>query len=300
MTIQPQGYQPGIYFNMSNEDYHADSALSHSGMTKLLISWVDYWVTSPLNPERGEYKPTEAMKFGTRSGEFLLENDKFHERYFAYKRSSGSGKGLSMSAAEYDSIAKSIEAIRSTDTGNKYFSNGYGEVSIFWRDEETGIMLRARIDYLRTFGAIDFKRIKSLDDWTIGSAVRNQGLDIQASLYLKGISKAREMLLSMDEQAVRAFADNEKIPLAWLSEFAKERDSIFRFFFQRSAPPYIWEIRKLDSDALREGEDAIRKACVFYKRSLETYGIKCPPYGTAEVKTIDSHFIPRRNYDNQI
>lgn len=300
LTKQPQGYPAGIYFNMSNEDYHKDPALSHSGMTKVLISWPDYWANSCHNPDKEEYRPTDAMKFGDRSGQYLLENDKFYQRFATYKRDGGKGTGIYLSSVEYDRIRKSIEVIRREKKADEYFRHGYGEVSIFWRDPETGVMLRARIDYLRTFGAIDFKRIKGVNDWEIGAAVRNQGLDIQAYLYLEALIAARRMLLDMDAALLAAFAKREGVDPIWLDAFMHEEDLLFRFMFQRSTPPFIWEIRELEPEVMREGADATRKAILLYKRGIEKYGTGSPPCGTGEVKSISPFHVPRRNYDTQI
>lgn len=45
-------HQPGLYFGMSNEEYHADSALNTSGIKYILESPLTYWTNSTLNPER--------------------------------------------------------------------------------------------------------------------------------------------------------------------------------------------------------------------------------------------------------
>jgi hypothetical protein len=49
----------GIYLNLPEDDYHADPALSASGIKKLLQSPADYWFTSVHNPDR-EDKDTAA------------------------------------------------------------------------------------------------------------------------------------------------------------------------------------------------------------------------------------------------
>lgn len=288
--FQPKGLSEGIYFDLSNEAYHDDPALSHSGMTNILVSWPDYWARSVLNPDRRQYYSTDAMKFGERSGMYLLENDKFYKRY-ATARSKPGHKGSFISSVEYNNIRDSIRAIREVEIGNQYFSDGYPEVSIFWRDSSTGVMLRARIDYLRTFGAIDFKRIAELNNQAIGRAVRNQGLEIQCYLYLEAIKAARRMLRS-NTANVHGDVDAD-----WLNAFMKDEDLFFRFVFQRSTPPYIWEIRELDQDLRIEGENATRHAILRYKAAITKYGTDKPPCGNDDVKTIYSYHVPRRDYD---
>lgn len=295
--VQPMGLPAGIYFHLSNEAYHGDPALSHSGMTQILVSWQDYWVRSCHNPDRAEYKPTDAMKFGDRSGHLLLDPEDFHEKYSTYGRAGNKHGGIYLSSVEYKKLTDSIDCVLDVPIGKEHFSNGYPEVSIFWPDPATGIMLRCKIDFLRTFGAIDFKRIASVDNYGIGRAVKSQGLDIQNFLYIEGIKAARRMLLAMPAKEFNGFADQERVDVAWLIAFMNDEDLLFRFLFQRSAPPWIWEFRELEDEVLREGANAVNHALKRFKQGIENYGIGAPPMGSSVVKTISQYHVPRRDYD---
>lgn len=295
--MQPSGIQPGIYFNLSNDDYHSDPALSHSGMTKVLLSWQDYWLSSCLNPEIKKFERTEAMKFGERSGMLLLEPQKFYREYNTYGKSKPDAKGVWLSSTEWRKLHDSISGVMEVPIAKQHFADGYAEVSIFWRDPGSGIMLRARIDYLRTFGAIDFKRIVSVDNWGIGRAVKAQGLDIQNFLYLEGIKAARAMLSGLKPEERAKLAHKEEVDLQWLIDFMEDTDLLFRFLFQRSAPPYIWEFRELDNEVLAEGARAVFAAIQQYKKGLQKYGIGKPPMGCDTVKTVSPYHVPRRDYD---
>ena len=297
MTIQPKGIEPGIYFNLSNEAYHDDPALSHSGMTKVLLSWPDYWISSCLNPNREPWKQTDAMKFGERSGMLLLQPKLFRERFNTHGKSRADAKGIWLSSIEYSKLHESVDAIMEVDIAREHFKDGYAEVSIFWRDPGTGIMLRAKIDYLRTFGAIDFKRISAVDNYTIGRAVKAQGLDIQNFLYIEAIKAARRMLKDAGEKGLEKIAKREGVSLDWLQAFRDDEDLLFRFLFQRSTPPYIWEFRELDQEVLIEGAHATFSAVKRYAASLERYGLGKPPMGRDTVKTISPFHVPRRDYD---
>lgn len=294
---QPKGIAEGVYFNLSNEDYHADPALSHSGMTKVLVSWQDYWVHSCHNPDRKDYKPTPAMEFGARSGELLLEPDRFHQKYCTLDRNKGNDKGIWLSSAAMRELRTSIDAITSVKVAKEHFEQGYGEVSVFWRDKVTNVMLRARIDYLRTFGAIDFKRIATVDNWGIGRAVKAQGLDIQNYLYLEAIKAARAGINDMSKKVLSIYANSQHVDIEWLNAFANDEDLLFRFLFQRSTAPYIWEFRELEPDVLQEGGNATRKAIERYIDGIKRFGTSAPAMGTGALKTISSFHIPRRDYD---
>ena len=295
--LYPTGKAEGIYFNLSNDEYHRDPALSHSGMTQVLISWQDYWERSCHNPDKAEYKPTDAMQFGERSGMLLLEPKRFNAQFNSYGRAPSAAKGVWLSSIEYNKIKRSVDDIMSVPKAAAYFEQGYPEVSIFWRDKITGVPLRARIDYLRTFGAIDFKRIAGVGPYAIGKAVKAQGLDIQNFLYLEGIKAAREWLRRMKDFEIQEFAQQQGVELEWLCAFRDEEDLLFRFLFQRSTPPYIWKIRELDQDVLIEGANATHEAMKRYKEGLARFGTGAPDMGDGELGTISKFHVPRRDYD---
>lgn len=299
MTPQPEGIKEGIYFHLSNEDYHNDPALSHSGMTKVLISWPDYWVGSCLNQQRHAWKQTPAMAFGDRSGMLLLQPDVFYKKYNTYGKGSGKAniKGQYLSSYDWAELKESVDAIRNVEIGDAYLRQGYPEVSIFWRDAGTGIMLRARIDYLRTFGCIDLKRIKAVNKRTIGNAVRDQGLDIQNFLYLEAVKAARIMLMSMGDAGRQSLAKRDGVDVLWLEDFMNDKDLLFNFLFQRSTYPYIWKFQDLEPDLLTEGANAVFAAIRKYKAGLEKHGLELPLMGDNTVTTISAWDVPKREYD---
>lgn len=71
---------PGIYFGMDEAEYHAAPALSSSGIRNLLVSPLDYWVNSHMNPEYVDEK-TAAMVVGTAFHRRLLEPERFAAMY---------------------------------------------------------------------------------------------------------------------------------------------------------------------------------------------------------------------------
>lgn len=297
MVTQPKGIPDGIYFNLSNEEYHADPALSHSGMTKVLVSWPDYWISSSLNPLRKTWSTTPAMEFGQRSGMLLMQPDLFHKTFNTYGKSNADAQAKWLSSVTWNELQESIDGVTEVGFAREHFQNGYPEVSIFWTDPTSGIHLRARVDYLRTFGCIDFKRIAEVNNYAIGRAVKAQGLDIQNYLYLDAVKAARAMLKRMNEVQLMTFAKAEGVNEKWLKAFRDETDLLFRFLFQRSTSPYIWEFRELEPEVLLEGSNATFAAIRKYKYGLETFGLGKPPLGDNKLKTISQFHVPRRDYD---
>jgi len=75
------GIKPGVYFDMPDTEYHKVPALSSSGIKNLLISPMDFWARSWMNP-RYEHPETSAMKLGTAYHTRILEGkSKFEELY---------------------------------------------------------------------------------------------------------------------------------------------------------------------------------------------------------------------------
>ena len=293
---QPQGLPEGIYFGLSDDEYHNDPALSHSGMTKLLVSWPDYWVSSCLNPERKKLIPSKAMEFGKQSGMLLTQPKVFHQTYNTHGRGVANAKGLWLDSTTWRLLTESVDAIIDVPIGAAHFQDGYAEVAVFWRDPATGVMLRVKYDFLRTFCIIDVKRIKAMDDWTIGGAVRDQGLDIQEYLYKEGVKAARRMLLSMGTDGIAKFADKAGVSKVWLQELAYETDVLFRFLFQRSTPPFIWDFVELEDEVVIEGANSVVAAIRRYQDGLDRYGVGKPPMGRDRVRKISPFTVPRRRY----
>lgn len=75
--------EPGIYFGMPEETYHAIHAASTSGLKRLAVSSMDYWADSVLNPDRDEDKvQRDYFDFGKAIHCLVLEGeDCYAERY---------------------------------------------------------------------------------------------------------------------------------------------------------------------------------------------------------------------------
>lgn len=75
--------EPGVYFDMDEEMYHAAPALSNSGIKHLLVSPMDFWARSWLNPNR-EDEQSDAMTLGKAYHKRILEGrEAFYRQYVA-------------------------------------------------------------------------------------------------------------------------------------------------------------------------------------------------------------------------
>ena len=300
---QPDGFAPGIYFNLDETLYHSDKALSHSGVTDILVSPMDYWERSPLNPYR-EFKETDALKFGKRCHMMLLEEKKFLETH----NIAGGGwqkEKVTIASSEFQLIKESTRILRSDPETNAYFVKGYPEVSIFWIDPASGIRLRIRVDYLRTFGCVDLKRLRSIQTKKVGYDITQYGYDLQDHIYREGVRQAKLALRAGKIKAWDAseFKKTGKLTpweenTEWLKAFAADDDTMFVFFVQRSTRPFIYRVWFFDDHIRHEAKLITERGVHKYKNAIERYGENGWPYGTAKAEKFSIDNMPRRSLDD--
>lgn len=74
MTQESENLPPGVYFGLAEDIYHAQPYLSASGMKNLLVSPMDYWARSWMNPWREEDETeSEAKTLGKAYHKRILE-----------------------------------------------------------------------------------------------------------------------------------------------------------------------------------------------------------------------------------
>lgn len=292
---QPEGHAPGIYFNMPLDKYHSDPALSHSGMVKLLLSPLDYWITGPLNPDREEWqepKRGSAMWFGKLCHMLLMERDLFWATHKVVGMVASHHNSFTwLTRDEYREIKACVDEIRNMPDAAEFFTRGYAEVSIFWRDKETGLMMRIRVDYLRVFGGLDYKRAKSILSNQLGWQIADFGYDIQDRHYQEGIRQIK-ILLSQGKAVIEGTVDQ-----AWLKQFMADPRHMFRFFFQRSIAPHIFRIVGFDSDISSNAQARVDDAKHIYKQHIEKYGSERWPAGKVQPEEFSIYHMPKRIFD---
>lgn len=172
--------EPGIYFDISNEDYHAGEGVSKSQLdllakTPALLQWVK------VAPEDEEKK--SALDMGTALHCLLLEPDEFRKRFIiapAFNRRTNQGKADE--EAFLKKVADSGATVMTAEEGRKLQlmresamahptarwlleTKGHCEVSMYWNDNETGELCRIRPDkWLPNHRIIiDVKKVADMD-----------------------------------------------------------------------------------------------------------------------------------------
>jgi len=196
---------PGLYVGIPLDRYHSGDicdapSISSSGLRKLWTSSpAEYWDSSPLNPKGAT--PAENADFILgRAVHHLVAGERGFSRYFIIrpqriwddeKKQDVEWHGNRPACKKWLKAAKAagrsvltmddVEAIRSMGLALERYPlvkqgalKGLIERSLFWKDEETGIWLKARPDVIPTASG-DFVDLK-----TTTSTIYN---DLQKSLF---------------------------------------------------------------------------------------------------------------------
>ena len=276
----------GVYFNLSEEEYHAEKRLSASGIKQILNSPTEYWFNSRLNPLYEENK-TEALTDGTILHGLILEPESFFEKFAVPSKeidalnkntntfkewkaaNEGAGKKL-LTLSKYQKF-KTITAYLSQkgqvlDCG--LFKGGRSEVSIFWTDG--GIKRKARLDYVSDGRIIDLKTFAMRQNTDFADHIRRYFYSfrvyIQMIYYLRAFNFAKAEGLT-----VKGTAADLKF---W--EGLQENPLLFIVFVNRDLPQGCFKafLKEKCPDLWRMGENQIEKAEMLYSDYMVNYGEK--------------------------
>lgn len=324
--------EPGIYFDLPEQAYHAAEALSCSGIKHLLVSKLNYWHMN-LDPEREPEDDKGARRFGKAVHALALEPERF-QRAFALKLSPEDHpgalvttddmkafletNGLPKSAKKKSDLAdrivasgldaliwdhelakhalrhegktflgqeesKKIERAAAVMAADPYvktaLSGGMPEVSIFVRDPETGVILKARMDYMRPRSTVDVKTFSNSRgkpvEKAIFEAIYYEGYHLQCVFYNQVRELARQQLAVGELQTFGDVSEH------WLKEFSETEDHGFVLVFIESSAPFDLRMVLLKA-AEAKGADLnvywssahmkISDAKQLYAECLEKYG----------------------------
>lgn len=188
---------PGIYDDLSNEDYHADHSLSNSGIKHILQSPAHY---SHFRFEG--IKDTKALRMGRAIHVATLEPHLFDSIYHAapiVNKRTNVGKaelaefidnlpdgGEPIDVEERENVLRIAKAVQSNPAVKRAgLLEGKAESSIFWTDEETGARCRIRPDMLGSW-MVDLKSTENASQIEFGKSISNYGYHTQDAMYSAG------------------------------------------------------------------------------------------------------------------
>ncbi len=184
--------------SMPADQYHAHSAVGHSGLVRIMRSPAHYreYVTNP--PE-----PTPAMQLGTAFHVALLEPGIFGETFVVapkFDRRTKDGKAeaeaweaenagkTALTAEQMAAIEQMVASVKQHAGASMLLGCGLAEMSAFWIDQETGIECKCRPDFLAMAGEtitgiVDVKTCCDASADGFARAIATLGYDVQAAFY---------------------------------------------------------------------------------------------------------------------
>lgn len=225
--------EPGIY-DIPNNEYQKHPALSSSGARKLLPPSCP----AIFDHERrhGEERRRE-FDIGTAAHTLLLGSGpqphvigatSYKTKAAQQERDAAYARGdVPLLPSEFDAVQQMVALVRAHPIASELFADGVAEQSLFWTDVETGVECRARPDWLRPDGMVDYKTTTSVAPGHLAKAVAEYGYHMQADWYGDGAAI-----------------------LGLLPE-----DAPFRFVFQQKTPPHLIAVVELDETALDIARD---------------------------------------------
>ncbi len=217
----------GIYPDCTNEDYHANPAISRSGIMMFNKSPYKFWAHY-LNPNRPHKESTKVMEFGSAFHTFVLEPDLFHDTYClepayeqlptkvllknvgrplyeAYKLEKSkidyinevrkqeheervAEKGkIVLSLNDYHILQSMRTAITSHTEASSLIEKAKYEQSYFWQDKESGLYVKSRPDILHDNMIVDLKTCASASSRAYQRVMLDSGYHIQGAMCREGV-----------------------------------------------------------------------------------------------------------------
>lgn len=268
--------EEGVYDGIPDTVYHSDkNSLSSSGARALLKSPAKFRHQQDHGSETND-----AFDFGHAAHTLVLgigapiavipddvlasngaTSTKAAKEFIANARTEGN---VPLKAEDAARVHQMAEAIRSHPLASILFTGGTPEQSLYWKDETTGVWLRARPDQLPDPGRgrliiTDYKTAVSADPGKFAKSCLDYGYHQQHPWYVDAVI-----------------------------ELGLHDDPAFIFVVQEKTAPYLVSICQLDEDAVTLGRQLNRQAIDLFAecRATDTwpgYGddihqIALPPY----------------------
>lgn len=252
-AVQP--LPPGVYDGLPAEEYHADPALSASGMKLLLDPGcpAQYrWERDNPPPPRKTFDFGHAahrLVLGDGAKLRVLDFDDYKTKAAQEAKKAAREEGaIPLLPDEMDRARAMAEAVRRHPIAGPLFRGGRPEVSLFFKDPATGVRLRARLDWLDT----DRPGRAILTDYkTIGTGV---DLDhIERAIYDYGYQVS----------GVQYAEATQALGLTG-------SDAVTTLVFQSKEPPFLIRVIQLTFDALKVGRAKRRVAIEVFRECTES------------------------------
>ena len=195
-----------LYFHryrLSNHEYHeCTQAVSSTALKEMYYGKNPQLCYQKYIKRSLPFKQTDAMILGAATHKLILEPRSFKKEFAIFKGPFRRGKIWEefkldhpkvdiLTVDQYDDIRRMRDAVMRHPEANSLLTGGVAEQSVFWRDEDTSLLCRARADYKKvlTGGStvlIDLKTCRSAEPDKFIKDMCNMGYPIQEAMYREG------------------------------------------------------------------------------------------------------------------
>jgi len=244
--------KPGLIYDMSDEDYHADPVPGGS-LSSTFARLLTKHVPAKADARRRNRKPTAAMNLGKAAHAHALgagpelivwkfdgrtKDGKAERADWADRLATEAA--VAVTEAERDQILGMVTALRADPKIAAILETHDAEVSGFW--QEGPVWMRARYDLLGKRRPYDYKTCQDASRRGFSKAMASYGYHQQAEFYQRG-------LIALGHAAGNA-------PL--------------RFICQETEPPYLVQIHTPDEEAIDVARQLNDRAIRIYAESNTT------------------------------
>lgn len=244
-----------VIADLPHNEYLAMPALSFSGMKQLLPpscpALFKYW-REHQRPSKTAYDfghVAHSLVLGAGPEIVAIDADDWRTKDARTQRDEAYTAGqVPVLASDYAAAEALAESVKAHPRAAELLRPGSGkpEVSLFWTDEESGVDIRGRLDWLPNpsdgrMVVPDFKTAASADPETFAQSAAKYGYAQQAALYIDG-----------------------------LKALGLSDDPVFVFIVAEKSAPYLVSVIELDAEALRIGRGLNRRAIQIYKHCTQT------------------------------
>lgn len=200
----------GIVRNLDADVYHAGPGVSSTMLRSMRLSPA-HCFASHIDSARVAKPSTASQLHGTLAHCAICEPDQFARRYVVgpdvhhstniWKNfaTEVAGRGLvAISPEQHATALAQARAVRLHPSGARLLIEGEAEVSAYWRDPETGLLCRARPDFVREVKRrgvylVDVKTYSDAGRREFEKQIMRQGYHMQAAHYSDGYEAAAKM-----------------------------------------------------------------------------------------------------------
>lgn len=241
---------PGIYPNISIEDYHNAPGISKTGL------WTIYTKT-PAHYRFGIKREAPHFDLGQATHLAILEPEKFSaqvmrgptdrrgNKWKDLEAEATNSKRLLLVASEYDKAITIAEAVRCNPLIDKVLDETKTKIehTAVWHDDYAGDTVRVRPDVIREDMELmlDVKTARDASPRGFQKAIAEYGYHVQEALYTQGWERA-------GGKPIRATV----------------------FLVYESEPPFLHALYELPPSAILEGQSIVIRALSTYGECLKS------------------------------